>query len=332
MDALILRIIAVRSQMTTQFLSNTELVGIRNVTSVVCQEEDKFGWEKGYGYQITTQETSSEPEAVYFVLDTHNQNAFAHWVFENFVYLPLYFQVKQLHPSCKIVLYEPKDYKYLFLEHAGVSREDIVDRTAVDFQYQTLANEPLQSPPCKPNCVYFHPYVSLNQQFLQEFHCQQVLAYHQYIQQLPLDKTLPILYLPRGEKENFAGLDRRYVIQPHCKQWVEAMRGMIFETDGNTSLANQIQLVRSAKILLCDYGSNLWVNGFFSQGAHLVFLNIGWKQEQRFPYYNFLYNLIASHNKSMTNLMAYSVDSSVSPNLVYHSFEQVKQILRQKST
>jgi hypothetical protein len=260
-------------------------------------------------------------------MDTHNQNAFAHWVFENFVYLPLYLKLKEKWPSCKILLYERKDYKYLFLLGSGVKEEDIVEAKDIDFQYQTLNKEPIEERDIQPNLVFFHPYTSFNGQSVQDYHLPYMVQYAEKIQEIPCEKTIPILYLPRGEKENFWGLDRRYVIQNQCKELVKSLGGTIFETDVNTDYKKQIELVRSARIILCDYGSNLWVNGFFSEGAHLIFLNIGWRQEYNLPYYGLLYSIIQRQNKSMNNLLSLSVDSTVNPNLVYHSFEQVKDLI-----
>ncbi len=315
--------------MSEIFLQNKNLEKISNVVSIVCQEDGKFDWTKGYGYQVFTQNLSVEqqPTNVYFILDTHNQNAFAHWVFENFVYLQLFFQVKKSYPEAKIVLYERKDYKYLFLENNGVAREDIVEAKDVDFQYLTLNNQPVEQRNCSPNLVFFHPYASLNNQTIEDFHLQAILSYDQFIQNLPKEKTIPILYLPRGEKENFAGLDRRYIIQKDCKELVTQLGGGILETDTNTDLFKQIRLVRSAKIILCDYGSNLWVNGFFSENAHILFLNIGWRQEHNIPYYGFLYSLIHEKNKNMYNILAERSDESVKPTLVYHSFPYVKNTI-----
>jgi hypothetical protein len=318
-----------KARMKEVFLQNTNLVGIPNVTSVVCQEEDKFDWKKGYGYQVFFLDLPSQPIDVYFLLDTHNQNAFAHWVFENFVYLPMYKKIKEIYPSCKVLLSERKDYKYMFLKSAGVSPEDIVVAKDVDFQYQVLNKEPIEERSIKPNLVFFHPYASFNGQKVEEYHLQYLSHYLHQIQRMPKEKTIPILYLPRGEKENFTGMDRRYVIQNQCKELVKQLGGTIFETDTNTDYHKQIELVRSAKVILCDYGSNLWVNGFFSEDAHLVFLNIGWRQEYNLPYYGLLYTLIGSKNKSMYNMNADAVDVSSFPNLVYHSFSEVSRILHE---
>lgn len=311
------------------FLQNTELVSIQNVTSVVCQEEEKFGWKKGYGYQVFSMDLSMNPTGVYFLLDTHNQNAFAHWVFENFVYLPMYREVKEKYPSCKILLYESKDYKYMFLRGAGIPIEDIVEAKDIDFQYQTLCKEAIEERTIEPNLVFFHPYASFNGQPVGEYHLQYISHYLHTIQRMPKEKTIPILYLPRGEKENFAGMDRRYVIQGQCKEYVKQLGGTIFETDTNIDYHKQVELVRSAKVILCDYGSNLWVNGFFSENAHIVFLNIGWHQQDNLPYYGILYNLIQNQNKSMNNMYAVAADTSSLPTLVYHSFHDVQRILHE---
>lgn len=318
----------VKDRMKELFVEEEGLVHISNVRSLACQEEGKFGWERGYGYQVLAEGGMEEGvKDVYYVFDTHNQNAFAHWVFENFVYLHHFFEIKQAFPRCKIVIYEKKDYKYLFLCSNGVAREDIVDASEIDFQYQTLAKEPLTVKDSGANLVFVHPYLSLNNKTLSDFHLRAIASYHKEIRALSKEKTIPILYLPRGSKENFQGLDRQYVIQDSLKEFVLGVGGTVFYTDENTDYKKQVEIVRSAKIILCDYGSNLWVNGFFSEDAHIVFLNIGWRQEYIYPYYTYLYSLIHDSNKSMTNILPHRTDESVKPTRVYHSLPEVVQHL-----
>ena len=99
--------------MQKEIVRPTGLISISNVVSIVCQEKGKFGWEDHDGYEVGFQPSDESPNQVYYIFDTHNQNAFAHWVFENFVYLPMYREAKILYPMCKVLLYERKDYKYI---------------------------------------------------------------------------------------------------------------------------------------------------------------------------------------------------------------------------
>lgn len=309
------------------YLQNHELIAVPNIVSIACQESKKYDWNRGYGYQVFSNAKELGEHGTYFLMDTHNQNAFAHWIFENFVFLTMYWDIKKLYPGCKILLKERKGYKNLFLLGSGLKAEDIVDASQVDFQLQTLAKEPVIIQATKPNLVFFHPYLSLNNHETQEYGISAIQSFHRQIKQLGKEKTINILYLPRGEKENFQGLDRRYVIQDQCKRLVEENGGKVFYTDDNTDLMKQIEIVRSAKIILCDYGSNLWVNGFFSEDAHIVYLNIGWRQEEIFPYYAYLYHLIQSSNLSLHNMLATHQNDSVKPTLVYHSFPQIAETI-----
>ena len=47
---------------------------------------------------------------------------------------------------------------------------------------------------------------------------------------------------------------------------------VIYDTDTTSSMRDQIELVRSARVLLVDYGSSLLVNGFFCQDSHIYVL------------------------------------------------------------
>ena len=46
----------------------------------------------------------------------------------------------------------------------------------------------------------------------------------------------------------------------------------IYETDTTTTMKEQIEKVRGARVLLLDYGSSLLVNGFFSENTYIYVL------------------------------------------------------------
>jgi hypothetical protein len=67
------------------------------------------------------------------------------------------------------------------------------------------------------------------------------------------------------------------------KEFVKNLGGTVYETDTTVSLIDQIRLVKSAETIILDYGSNLWVNGFFSRKSQIVCMNIGWNHHNLFP-------------------------------------------------
>lgn len=312
--------------MQTIYIQNDTLVKLENVQSIQCQEEGKRGWSEsaGCGYEVTYLPPTNETKQAYYLLDTHNQNAFAHWVFENFIYINEYFEIKKEYPSCKVVIDEMKDYKVLFLKSKGIKESDIIESKNFDVYYKTLALKSDDICIASPNVVFFHPYTSLNNSKVIgnfEFYL------NRYIDTEVVEKTIPILYLPRGTKENFAGGDRCYSIQNRLIALVENMGGTILYTDTVSHLEDQRKLVKSAKIILLDYGSNFWVNGFFALNSDIIMLNIGWKQEQRYPEFKILYDIISNKNRSLHNLIAAHTDFSCTPNVVYHNFDQVYAII-----
>lgn len=314
-------------RMQTIYIQNDTLVKVENVQSIQCQEEGKRGWSEtaGCGYEVSYLPPTNETKQVYYLLDTHNQNAFAHWVFENFIYIDEYFEIKKEYPSCKVVIDEMKDYKLLFLKSKGIQESDIIVSKNFDVYYKTLALQRDDDRVASPNIVFFHPYTSLNNtKVIGNF----PMYLNKFIDTDIPEKTIPILYLPRGTKENFAGGDRQYSVQGRLLTLVENMGGTIFYTDTVSSLEEQRRIVKSAKIILLDYGSNFWVNGFFAVNSNIIMLNIGWRQEERYPEFKILYDIISKKNKSLHNLMASYTDFSRTPNVVYHEFDHIYSIIQ----
>jgi hypothetical protein len=258
-----------------------------NVTGYYGQEtEDRYGW------QITYDSWLDEPtpgKSLYFILDSMNHNAFCHWVYENATWIPLFQRIRQRYPSCKLVLEERKQYKDLFLDFYTIPSDCVCLKKDIDPE----------------NSCFFHAYTSLNDPSIPSIYFNHIIEFQERIYGLSVDKTIPILYLPRGTKENLQGPNNRtYNIQDELKDYVRSIGGTVYETDITLHLEDQIRLVKSAKILLLDYGSNLWVNGLFAHESQILCLNIGWQHHSQFLSLHYIWNQIHQTN-TVTQVYAY---------------------------
>jgi hypothetical protein len=262
----------------------------QNVSEYKAIEDPDYCWDIVFEKESTPM---NQEAPVYFILDSQNHAAFSHWVYENATWLPFFLQIQTNYPSCSIVLNELKDYKKLFLQDYGIPLGKI--RLVSDIE--------------KENYCFFHTYTSLNDKSIPEIYYTNVLEYEKRLGN-PLPKTIPLLYLPRGTKENLQGPNNRtYNVQTQLKKFVKDMGGTVYETDTTRSLQDQITLVKSAKIILLDYGSNLWVNGLFAQNSNILCLNIGWMHHQQFPSLKCVWNLIQKKN-TIKEIFAHPSDES----------------------
>ncbi len=223
----------------------------------------------------------SEP-TYYLCLDTH-ANAFAHWVFESAIYLPLFQILKTSYPNCKLWFRNMRSYKYLFTRYFNIDDMDVV------FQ-----------PDPGPNVCFFpEPIMRLNEPNHPRWE-QQVRAFRGLLHGA-VPKTVDVCVMPRQTKENAVYCVRTYDVSPICDYLrTHSISHTICETDNVESLEEQIQAVRSARTVIVTDGSPFWVNGLFSTNAKFVILGHDCEKLAReHERYNFLYRFILQNNQSI---------------------------------
>ena len=68
-----------------------------------------------------------------------------------------------------------------------------------------------------------------------------------------------------------------------------------YNTLETTDFYQQIQLVRSAKNIYLDWGSNMFVNGFFSKDSNIYCINKS-ESQLRFPFLRLIMSIIEQSN------------------------------------
>ena len=245
-----------------------------NVSSYSFIESQTYGWQITYdtkGGEINIE------KPIYYILDSMNHAAFCHWVYENAMWIPEFLEIKKKYPSCKLVLEEHRQYKQLFLDFYGIP----LDSVCLHKDIQT------------ENICFFHTYTSLNDVSIPSVYYKHIQEFENLINSIQPTAPIPLLYLPRGNKENLQGPNNRsYNIQDNLKEFVKILGGTVYETDKTVSILEQIRLVKSAKVIVLDYGSNLWVNGFFSRNSKILCMNIGWNHHNQFPSLHYIWEQI----------------------------------------
>ncbi len=273
------------------------------------EENDAYAWQITYEAHV---DKPSPEKPIYFILDSMNHSAFCHWVYENALWLPLFQKIKKEYPSCKLVLEDQKQYKQLFFDFYSIPKDCICLHKDIESE----------------NTCVFHAYTSLNDPSIPFVYYKYLQDFKENIDSIPVDKTVSILYLPRGTKENLQGPNNRsYNIQEQLKEILTVSGGTVYETDKTNRLEDQIRLVKSAKIILLDYGSNLWVNGLFAQSSQILCLNIGWQHHFQFPSLNHIWNQIHKTNK-VTQVFAYPSEQTAENTVPVVCF-QLQDILRE---
>jgi hypothetical protein len=193
-------------------------------------------------------------------IDGKADEPFGHWVFESGIFLPLYHRLKKQYPLLRLLSMNSKKYKQIFYNGFRLNQEDISSEvektnTVIFVQWNSLGDHSIP-----------RRYEFLNH--AQSFYESLVTPKEK------IKKSIDILYLPRGTKENYKSNDRHIpaqdtLLRSICSHFPSTV---IYNTDETTNVCEQIHLVRSSKILLLDYGSSLLVNGFFAEDCLIVVL------------------------------------------------------------
>jgi capsular polysaccharide biosynthesis protein len=243
-----------------------KVYSVKNVISIDIKKENQLGWDVTHNQEIDNNILS-----YFFYFDCEQSDAFAHWVFESAFYLPLFKELKKVYPSLKVLTYKKKNYMISFFKAFDIVESDIV------YNISSISNEVFFP---ETSTLAIHSHVDMYMKYVRDF-------YLYLTKDISPNKRIPVLYLPRGTAENFVPNDRRILCQ---EQLVELLpiavpNSQVYFTDTTQNIKDQIALIRSAEVLVVDYGSNLMFNGYFAENAKVVVIgNIHRHVENPRPY------------------------------------------------
>jgi hypothetical protein len=191
----------------------------------------------------------------YFALDGFFNDAFAHWIFESAIYLPLFRLLQQRHPHIKLFTKSRKTYTRLFCNYLGFSDADMV------YTFDTT---------CPSICYFASPISSLIQNEITEAYKQHVDRFWDMFRADSVEMIHPVAVLPRQQKENYQGNDRVIPFDTILQYTSRIKDSVILHTDTVTDLAEQIAVIHGSAVIVVTDGSPFLVNGMFSYNKHIL--------------------------------------------------------------
>jgi len=243
-------------------------------------------------HEIEVCEKKEDLQEYYFVIDLTFHDAFAHWVYESAIYLPIFSKLKKLYPTLKVVLKEKKQFKLLFLKFFGIMETDII--YDVDM---------------KPNniCLFPSPISALNDNHTMTDNYKQIIL--QFIMVFSQCRVEPQQYdyiiLPRQTKENYKHNDRIYDMNAIYEAINSTTKKYsILHTDTIVDLKDQITAIQSASTVILTDGSPFLVNNLFCNHQKLFVLDIVTQYQSSFLFkQNYIIETICRlHNNTYTYL------------------------------
>lgn len=239
------------------FIDGFPFYTVENVVNIepnhtgVSENDCIFGWNVA---QLNIDQTNT-PKQYYLYFDTKFDDAFSHWVFESAIFLPFYTQLKEKYPSLKILCKQYKNFKQSF------------------FKAYMLETDVVYSIDTYENVVIFPRYTTHHIRKRDEKHREILDIFYKSLvkDSAEVVKDIDILYLPRGSRENYKGNERLLDCQEKLIEYLKDYpNAMIYYTDSTVNIVEQIHIIRRAKKILLDYGSNFLVNGFFAKNSEIV--------------------------------------------------------------
>ena len=188
----------------------------------------------------------------YFILDNPGEYALAHWIFESFIFIKLLKELNNSLDNIKILTTNDKKYVKSILNFFNMNKNEIVYK--ID-NYN--------------NTCYFHKAYALNTApsnlKKDKFYNENLEYYINYIKNniIEIKKTNKILFLPRNDKDNYVGNDRKINNTEEIKNIVIEKGGIVLDTYSLNNIDYQFSIINNSDIIILDYGSSYFFNCIF---------------------------------------------------------------------
>ena len=252
---------------------------------------NKYEYVKTYYYMHCSPElhidlsddiNNTNSKDYYYIFDCPGKDAFAHFVYESFIFYPIFQKIANIYPSIKILTTIDKKYvKNLF-------------------KFFNITNKIINKIENINNICFFSPIVSLNDHNIdQELYIKHINLFSNYItNNIALFDKQNILFLPRNTKENYSGNDRIIYGTDNIKEHIIKIGGLVIDTYELNDIGLQFSKINSFNTIILDFGSSFLVNGIFLKNKKIIILdNFGISSQiNNFISIKILYTIIKNNN------------------------------------
>ena len=198
-------------------------------------------------------------EEIYFMFDSPGEDAFAHWVYESFIFYPMLQKLNEKYKNIKIVTKNTKKYVKLLCNFFNIKNKLI--------NYIESDN----------NVCFFPPVLALNDLYIN--HELYILYINKFIYDinskienvnLSINK---ILCLPRNNVDNYKHNDRSIEHIESIKKNVIDLGGVVLNSYELNNLFLQFSIINNSQNIIVDYGSSFLVNCIFCKNKKIIVLD-----------------------------------------------------------
>jgi len=250
--------------------------------------------------------------AIYYLMEGPGEDAFAHWVYESFITLPIFLQLQKVYPGIRILTRNNKRYVKNMLRFFNVDT-DLVVRYGQHTAHNLLFVPPLislndRALDCSKDALF--PF--LVNQFVERI-CMTVyntcfenpkgiLTETQTFFENRSGAANDLLFLPRNTKDNYAANDRVIADQEKRIQTTIDAGGIVLNTYELNNFYHQWTIVAQADEIVLDYGSSFLINTIFVSNKKIRVINSAVMMQSQYTYPGMKYLIDRIHS---TNTVTY---------------------------
>ena len=250
---------------------------------------------------------NNNDKSYYFLIDSSNSPALAHWICESFICIKLLIELNKKIPNIKILTRNNKKYVKSFLKFFNIKNEIIYN---ID-NYNNITYLPiilsLHHKHKKPaDDIYFN------------YHLDYYLNYikNNLINFSPNNKCI---FLPRNSIDNFIPNDRVIINTDKIKEIVINNGGIVLDTYHLNNIKYQFSIINNSDIIILDMGSSVYINCLFLENKTIYIINnFGSIDDymESLPYSGYILKQIFAKNKvTIINSIELSLIENIMKNI-----------------
>ena len=223
---------------------------------------------------------------IYYILDSCGLDAFAHFIFEGFIFIPILIELNKFNKNIKILTTNKKRYVINLLNFFKIPNKVVYEIT----NYNNICYYPNQYTICD-----YGKNIKDDEYYMKYFN-----DYINYIKNnIDNISNNNLLYLPRNTKDNFLPNDRIVNNTDKIKKIVIKKNGIVLDTYDLNNIKYQLSIVNNSNKIILDYGSSLYFNSIILEKKKIYMLDDEGFHDLnlRFPFFDFLSNYIKERNE-----------------------------------
>jgi hypothetical protein len=234
----------------------------------------------------------NETTQYYYIFDCPGENAFAHWVYESFIFFDYFLEIRNLYPKIKILTSCKSRFINSFFKLFSIDNEIV-------YNIDTPNN----------NVCFFSPVISLNDRNIDQLLFKsQIQLFINEIKNIIHNGVNDIevydkpLFLPRNTKENYVNNDRKVNGSAEIEEHIIKHSGTVLNTYQINNLKIQFEIINSFKTVILDFGSSFFVNCIFLNNKNIICINSNDVKYYftDFPALRIIYEFISNNNNNIT--------------------------------